>query len=157
MPTAIQSRLAAGLVVALVLSLAGCGQMFLDPGPNPARVEVKLAAQVPESLKQYPSEPIYWDWGLYLVVEQGPLPLLKPVQPQQFKVIADANPLLRDTVFLAPPGQHTFRLLVSGYAIRGRGEGVGAVTLLDYSEDFKLNLPSGGGYRIQRRLGVARR
>lgn len=145
---------AAGLAWLLVLT--GCGQVFLDPGPNPARVRVELKAQVPVSYLQTPSEWVYWDWGLYLVTPQGPLPLLKPAQAQQFKMISNVNPLVRDTVFLAPPGGHTLRLLVSGYALRGAGDGVVPVTLLNYSRDFKLDLPPGGSYSIKKILGAAR-
>ncbi|RJX30551.1 MAG: hypothetical protein C4525_12540 [Desulfarculus sp.] len=143
-------RLAAGLAVLFWLaSLAACGQVFLDPGPNPARVQVKLRAQAPDGLKQSPGERVYWDWGLYLVTGGGPLPLLQPTQPQQFQVISGGNSLVRDTVFLAPTGQRTLRLLVSGYVFRSSGEGQIAVTLVSYSQDYKLNLAPGGSYTIQ--------
>ncbi len=141
---------------AFLLFLAGCGQVYLDPGPNPAQVRVELKAQVPASYLRTPNEWVYWDWGLYLVVPSGPLPLLKPVQPQKFKVIANVNPLVRDTVFLAPPGRHTFRLIVSGYALRWGGEGMVPVSLLNYSQDFALNLPPGGSHSINKTLGAAR-
>lgn len=144
-------------VLALLLSLAlavGCGQVFLDPGPNPAKVRVKLKAQVPANLKNYPSEWIYWDWGLFLAVPQGPLPLLKPTVDQGFKVIANVNPLVRDTVFLAPAGKHTFKLEISGYALRERGENTVPVTLLNFNKKYTLDLPPGGSHTIELNLGA---
>ena len=142
--------------LACLLLLGGCGQVYVDPGPNPARVRVELKAQVPASYLRTPTEWVYWDWGLYLLVPQGPMPLLKPAQPQKFKVIANVNPLARNTVFLAPPGRHTFRLLVSGYVFRTRGDGSIPVTLLNFSQDFKLDLPPGGSSTIKKSLGAAR-
>lgn len=144
--------LCAAALLGLVL-LAGCAPVFVDPGPNPARIQVKLWAKVPERLKNYPGEWIYWDWGLHLITPQGPYPLLRPTQPQNFYTIAHPNPLARDTVFLAPPGRHKYLLLVYGYAIRQKGEHSGPKVLLRHEEELAMNLPPGGSTVIERRLG----
>lgn len=145
-----KGRIAAGLAALLWLaSLAACGQVFLDPGPNPARVQVKLKAQVADGLLQRPGERVYWDWGLYLVGGDKSLALLKPAQPQPLQVVGPVNPLDRQAAFLAPPGQRTLRLLATGYVFRTWGEGEIAVTLANYAKDFQLNLAPGGSYSVQ--------
>ncbi len=141
------------LLLLALPGLPGCGQVFLDPGPNPAHIQVKLWAKVPERLKQYSSEWIYWDWGLNLVKASGPDPALPPTVKQNFNTIPNTNPLVRDTTFLAPPGKHKFLLQVYGYANRERGEHSGPVILLRHTETLELDLPPGGSYTIQRRLG----
>lgn len=145
----------ASLVMLLLAlpGLPGCGQVFLDPGPNPARIRVKLWAKVPERLKNYSREWIYWDWGLNLVKAKGPDPMLPPTVKQNFDTISNTNPLVRDTTFLAPPGKHKYLLQAYGYANREQGEHAGPVILLRHTEILELDLPPGGSYTIERRLG----
>ncbi|MBU1275595.1 MAG: hypothetical protein KJ720_09490 [Proteobacteria bacterium] len=138
-----------------VLTVA-CAPVYLDPGPNPARVEVELTAKVDPALLEHPREYIYWDWGLNLEVPSGPLPLLQPTEPQNFKVIPNVNPLVRKVVFLAPTGKRTYLFEVSGYVFRTRGDGVAPVTLLAYEQKLELDLKPGQTYRIKRDLTSAR-
>jgi hypothetical protein len=140
----------------LCLLIAACAPVYLDAGPNPARIEVELRAKVNPALLQTPGEVVYWDWGLNLEVPQGPLPQLQPTEPQSFKVITGVNPLVRKVTFLAPSGRHSYLFNVSGYVMRARGMGTSAVDLLDYQQRLTLDLRPGQVYRIQRDLPEAR-
>ncbi|MCF8032544.1 MAG: hypothetical protein K9K66_08535 [Desulfarculaceae bacterium] len=142
--------LVAGLMLAGALA---CGEYYLDPGPNPARIRVKLWAMVPAKLKQVPSEWIYWDWSLRLVVPKGAYPMLPPTVKQDFYTIPNTNPLVRDVTFLAPPGKRKYLLEVYGYAIRQRGEHSGPKILTYLQQTLELDLPPGGSYLIERRVG----
>ncbi|MCB2191650.1 MAG: hypothetical protein KQI62_08795 [Deltaproteobacteria bacterium] len=136
--------------------IVACAPVYLDPGPNPARIEVELSAKANPALLQYPAEWVYWDWGINLIVPNGPLPMLKPTEPQKFKVIPNVNPLVRKVTFLAPTGKRTYLFHVSGYALRTRGEGTVPVDLLDYEQKLELDLKAGQVYRIKRDLTSAR-
>ena len=150
-----KGRRALFLVLAglMILGVAACGEWFVDPGPNPARIRVKLWAMVPAKLKQFPSEWIYWDWSLRLVVPQGPYPMLPPTVKQDFYTIPNTNPLVREVTFLAPPGKHKYLLEVYGYAIRQKGESSGPKVLTFLQQTFELDLPPNGSYSIDRRVG----
>ena len=106
-----------GVVLALALGLAACGgEVYLDPGPQPARVRVRVDLTADRSqFSQFDDVTPYtsWDWGLY-VEHQGRWRRLPPEPPQQLTVIRGPR-LRRDTVFLAPPGRHVYRLIVNGY------------------------------------------
>jgi len=142
------------ITLALVLAgAAGCGQVYLDPGPDPAKVEVKLWAKVPDKLKNHPGEPIFWDWSLRLVVPKGPYPMLRPTVDQGFNTIPGANPLVRDTTFLAPPGKRQYLLEVYGYAIRQRDEHSGPRVLTKLIEYIDLDLAPGSTQVLERRVG----
>ncbi|MCF8031975.1 MAG: hypothetical protein K9K66_11310 [Desulfarculaceae bacterium] len=105
------------LLLALAGLLAGCaGAGYVDPGPDPARVRVKLDLPTDRSaFNQFDDTTPYtsWDWGLWLE-KDGRLVRLAPEPPQQLSVIR-APRLVRDTVFLAPPGRRAYRLIVNGY------------------------------------------
>ncbi|MCB2190934.1 MAG: hypothetical protein KQI62_05175 [Deltaproteobacteria bacterium] len=141
------------ILVLLLATATGCGNVYLDPGPNPAKVRVKLWAKVPEKLKKYPGEWIYWDWSLRLVVPKGAYPMVKPTVPQDFNTIPNTNPLVRDTTFLVPPGKHKYLLEVYGYAIRQRGEHSGPKVLTDLVDYITLDLAPGSTKVIERRVG----
>lgn len=142
------------LTLALMLAAAaGCGQVYLDPGPDPAKVRVKLWAKVPDSLQNHPGEPIFWDWSLRLVVPKGPYPMLPPTVAQGFNTIPNANPLVRDTTFLAPSGKRQYLLEVYGYAIRQRDEHSGPRVLTKLIEFIDLDLAPGSTYILERRVG----
>jgi len=143
-------------LVCLCLFVTACSPVYLDPGPNPARIEVELTAKVDPALLKHPGEPVFWDWGLNLVVPQGPLPLLQPTEPQDFKVIPKVNPLVRKVTFLAPTGKRTYLFQVSGYALRAQGMGTVPVDLLDYEQKLELDLKPGQVYRIKRDLPSGR-
>lgn len=140
----------------LCVLIVACAPVYLDPGPNPARIEVELTAKADPALLQYPGEWIYWDWGVNLIVAKGPLPLLQPTEPQSFKVIPNVNPLVRKVTFLAPTGKRAYLFQVSGYALRTRGEGTVPVSLLNYEQNLELDLKPGQVYRIKRELTSAR-
>lgn len=144
------------VLACLCLLAVACTPVYLDPGPNPARIEVELTAKVDPALLQHPGEYVYWDWGLNLEVPSGPLPLLQPTEPQSFKVIPNLNPLVRKVTFLAPTGRRGYLLQVSGYVFRARGDGVSPVTLLSYEQKLDLDLQPGQTYRIKRDLSSAR-
>ena len=144
------------LLAGLCVLAVACAPVYLNPGPNPARIEVELTAKVDPALLQHPGEVVYWDWGLNLVVPSGPLPLLQPTEPQDFKVIFKVNPLVRKVTFLAPYGQRSYLLQVTGYVFRTRGDSVAPITLLAYNQKLDLNLRPGETYRIQRNLNSDR-
>jgi len=145
--------LAVAILALLLAAAAGCGNVYLDPGPDPAKIRVKLWAKVPEQLKKHPGEWIYWDWGLRLVVPKGPYPMLRPTVEQDFYTIANTNPLVRDTTFLAPPGKRQYLLEAYGYAIRQRGEHSGPKVLTELVEFIDLDLAPGKTYVLERRVG----
>jgi len=156
MQRAVSLSLKALVLWALALMLAaaaGCGQVYLDPGPDPAKVRVKLWAKVPENLKNHPGEWIYWDWSLRLVVPKGAYPMLKPTVAQDFNTIPHTNPLVRDTTFLAPPGKNKYLLEVYGYAIRQRDEHSGPKVLTKLIDFMDLDLAPGSTYLLERRVG----
>jgi len=105
------------VLIALAALLAGCsGAGYVDPGPQPARVRVQVDLVTDRSqFDQFDDTTPYtsWDWGLWMERE-GRLVRLPPSPPQQLTVIRTER-LKRDTVFLAPPGRHVYRLIVDGY------------------------------------------
>ena len=137
---------AAGAVLAILLLLpAGCAKGgFVDPGPDPARVRVRIHFSEDRSrFDQFDDTTPYtrWDWGLY-VVDNGRLLPLKPANNENLKVIM--GPVLkRDTVFLAPPGKLRLRLLVDGYVGLREGRSYTPVTVSGVKQDFEVDLKAG--------------
>lgn len=144
------------VLAGLCLLAAACAPVYLNPGVNPARIEVEFSAKADPALLQYPSEMVYWDWGFNLVVPQGPLPQLQPTEAQQFKVITGVNPLVRKVTFLAPAGKRTYLFNVSGYVMRTKGMGTVPVDLMNYEQKLTLDLKPGQVYSIKRSLPSAR-
>lgn len=125
--------------------LAGCAGGYLDPGPEPAKVRVDLQAkadQGPISWRFGGPCPVLWDWGLYLVRQDGSLARLRPADGQRLKVIQE-NPLRRDTVFLAPPGKRRLRLIIESYYQQPHAEGHIPISLGGTIEDFQVDLKAG--------------
>ncbi len=135
---------ALGLCLAAALWLAGCAGGYLDPGPSPARVRVKLRAKAPEPSHRFQAGTleVMWDWGLYLVREEGGLAALRPADGQRLRVIR-VNPLERDTVFLVPPGKRRFRLLVEAYYFKPHAESFFPISLGGVVKDFDLEVAPG--------------
>lgn len=134
-----------GLAALLALFLTGCAG-YVDPGPNPAKVRVLLKAeakQQPKSWRAGGPYPVTWDWGLYLVQGDASLAQLKPADGQRLKVI-EANPLVRDTVFLVPPGRRDLRLILEAYYFQPHAEGSIPVSLGGTIMDFQVDVPQGG-------------
>lgn len=88
------------------------------------------------------SEPVQWDYGLYLMAAGGALRPLAPVGKVRIKVVA-ADPLVRKTVFLAPPGRASYRLIVEAYKIIPGGDAMRVVPMGSYQKDFNLSLSAG--------------
>lgn len=134
----------AAALVALVLS--GCAAGYVDPGSSPAKVRVQLKAlakQQPQYWRFGGPYPVNWDWGLYLVRSDESLAALGPADKQRLTVLEE-NPLVRDTVFLAPPGQLKLRLILEAYYFRPQSEGYLPVSLGGTIRDFQIDLPPGG-------------
>ncbi len=136
---------AAWLLLALALGAAACAGMGLaDAGPNPARVRVLVDLKEDRSLFNVFDETTpytSWDWGLYLVQEgrNVPLPLARP---EELKVIRTPR-LVRDTVFLAPPGRHTLRLIVHASVGVRHGWTYWPITTVLVNQTFALDLQAG--------------
>lgn len=134
-----------GLASLTALFLSGCAGGYVDPGPSPAKVRVQLRAEVkqqPRSWRSGGQYPITWDWGLYLVQGDESLARLKPADGQRLKVI-EANPLVRDTVFLLPPGARNLRLMLEAYYFKPHAEGTIPVSLGGTIRDFQVNVTQG--------------
>ncbi|MCF8043163.1 MAG: hypothetical protein K9K65_14415 [Desulfarculaceae bacterium] len=137
---------AAGLLLLLALAALACATAGTqDPGPDPARVRVLVDLKEDRSLfNQFDDTTPYtsWDWGLYLVHEGRNVPL-RPDPPQELKVIRTPR-LVRDTVFLAPPGKHTLRLIVHGSVGVRQGWTYWPITTVLVNQTFELELKPGG-------------
>jgi len=137
--------LARGLALLVLLALlAGCGGAGrVDPGPRPARVRVlvELAGDLSQFSQFDDITPIHWDWGLWLE-RDGRLSRLPPARPQQLSVI-QAPRLVRDTVFLAPPGKHAYRLIVDGYVGLRLGWTYYPVSVARIDQRYVLDLAPG--------------
>ncbi|MBU4567158.1 MAG: hypothetical protein KMY53_11305 [Desulfarculus sp.] len=136
---------AAGLLLLLALAAACANMGAADPGPDPARVRVLVDLKQDRSLFNVFDETTpytSWDWGLYLVQGGRNVPL-RPDPPQELKVIR-APRLVRDTVFLAPPGKHTLRLIVQGSVGVREGRIYWPITTVLVNQTFDLELKPGG-------------
>ncbi len=135
---------ALGLLAVAALFLSGCAGGYVDPGPSPAKLRVQLKAEA----KQRPSSwrrgayPVKWDWGLYLVRDDKRLARLKTADGQRLTAIQE-NPLLRDTVFLLPPGRHTVRIILEAYYYMPHAEGFIPVSLGGTVRDFSVEAVQG--------------
>jgi hypothetical protein len=129
-------------LLAMLAWLAGCGGAgYVDPGPRPARVRVLVDLAGDRSqFSQFDDTTPYtsWDWGLWLE-RDGRLTRLPPEKPQQLTVI-QAPRLLRDTVFLAPPGKHVYRLIVDGYVGLREGWTYYPISVARVDERYVLEL-----------------
>jgi hypothetical protein len=140
-----------GLAALAALFLCGCAGGYLDPGPSPAKVRVQLKAeskQQPRSWRFGGPYPVTWDWGLYLVQNNASLARLRPADGQRLKVI-EANPLVRDTVFLMPPGRRNLRLILEAYYFKPHAEGSLPVSLGGTIRDFQVDVPQGAEKTIK--------
>lgn len=137
----------AGPCLCLVLALtafACAGLGTADPGPNPARVRVLVELNEDRSqFNVFDDTTPYtsWDWGLYLIQDGRNVPL-RPEPPQELKVIRTPR-LVRDTVFLAPPGPCTLRLIVQGTVGLREGRTYWPITTVLVNQVFKLDLQPG--------------
>lgn len=137
---------AAGLLLGLLtLGATACaGRGTVDSGPDPAKVRVLVDLAEDRSLfNVFDDTTPYtsWDWGLYLVQEGRNAPL-RPDPPQQLKVIHTPR-LVRDTVFLVPPGRRTLRLIVHASVGVREGWTYWPITTVLVDQTFKRDLQPG--------------
>ncbi len=135
-----------------LLILAACAGLYQDPGPNPAKVRVRL--DLTADLNRLPagaadvSPTPRWDWGLYLLGSDGRLTPLKPESGEALKLISGSR-LTRETVFLAPPGRVRLRLLAEGYVMVRYGMTAEPLVLTLLSQDFDLDLAPGAEVNLK--------
>jgi hypothetical protein len=161
----------AGLVVS---QITGCAMMWVDAGPNPARLKVDLTARVSKAQEQAVLERSWltppvrvpggwhrvsrplWDWGVYVVRPDGYLAPLKPESGGPTKEVPGYE-IKQTAVFLAPPGAQSLRLLVWAYLEHkwydDAGENTEPLDIQTFQEDFELNLCPGCLREISRQFG----
>ncbi len=133
------------MLMALAGLLAGCaGAGYVDPGPAPARIRAQVDLLTDRSsFSQFDDTTPYtsWDWGLW-IERDGRLMRLPPQPPQQLTVIRTER-LQRDTVFLAPPGKHAYRLIVDGYVKLREGWTYWPIDVVLVNDRLELDLAPG--------------
>ena len=160
-------------VVACVL--AGCAQVAVDPGPNPARVTMELTALVSKArIKEVMSENAldnpavlpgwfhrvegpFWQWGLYVEAKDGTLDRV-PNDRGLGLVQIRADNLRQKLTFSAPPNASHLVLLVEPYLVhyfyeRGLGyarESSESYSIAVYREDLRLKLCPGCHLTLKR-------
>ena len=150
----LKTRTSWAFLLALCCFLAACAGGFANPGENPARIRVQLAADAGD----YPIPddnngiiPLQWQWGLFLVGQGDGLTPLKPESGERLHALNDKI-LKRDTVFLAPPGQRKVRLLVEGYIGVKISRNSYPQNVAFLQEDFSLDLKPGQTVTIKRSI-----
>ena len=164
-----------GLLLAAVFlaaGLAGCLEVYVDPGPSPARVAVQLKAgvtkaQINEALHRHGEfgMPLvagqfrtihgpYWKWQLLYILDENNLRDLRTSSPRPSSWIK-GHSLTGEAEFLVPPGRHRVRLLTQVFMeITFREtwfeETSEPVEVASYSEDFSLDLKPGEVFSIKR-------
>ena len=150
-----------GLLVLLVM--AGCQlQPEVDLGPNPALVELTMTASfTPKDVQDgMDSEQLFspfyiegavqntlgpfWDWGLYLVTQNGAglvkLPTVEKIQTRRMR----ADKLKVKVTFQAPPGKHKYLILADAYLeYYNASVMVRPVDIKTYKDNFSLELAPG--------------
>ncbi|MCF8032829.1 MAG: DUF2057 domain-containing protein [Desulfarculaceae bacterium] len=140
-------------LLSLLLALA-CAPAYLDPGPNPAkvtvRVEAKSSAEV-RSARRYDSNPT-WFWGLYATLPSGGRMAYPPAgggrMPNQ-----TAKVLKQEATFLLPPGKHKVVLRLEADLEVPDSEGSRVVAVAAYEEVLDLDLKPGQSLTLERRFG----
>ena len=156
------------LICALALICAGCAAMYVNPGPQPARVRVLLEAKsdmaefkaaMADEIRGYhyglDTFGPFWEWGLYLKADDGSL---KPLRPEKSGSVTteEGFSFEKDVTFLVPPGQVKLWLLLDvylDYFEPGWGGGPNPVNIKTYTEDIKADLCPGCEMEIKRSLG----
>jgi hypothetical protein len=143
------------VALALLAGVWSCAQPGLDPGPNPARLEIELQARMEPAGRPRgyggPRDTL-WDWGVYLLGEKGRLLPLAPVSGRRMKVIA-GTPLRRTEVFLLPPGSWRVRLELEAYWLRPSSEGIAPSSLGFWRRQFAVELGPGQKESVSFSLG----
>jgi hypothetical protein len=144
----------AWLALAALALAAGCAP---HPGPGPraalVRVEVEARARPgPPPETAFRVTPVHWDWGLYLVTDEGRLTRLSPAGGQRLRVL-ETNPLRDQADFAVPPGERTLRLLVESYRYYYLDWAPSLQELQSYRRDYTLRLAPGASRTIRFRAG----
>ena len=140
-------------LMALLLVLA-CAPAYLDPGPTPAkvtvRVEAKSSAEVRTS-RRYDSNPT-WFWGIYGPQAGGGRAPYPPLgggrMPSQ-----TAKVLKQEATFLLPPGKRQVVLRLEADLDVPDSEGSRVVAVAAYEEVLSLDLKPGQSLVLERRFG----
>ena len=173
LPTAGRTGALAALMTVFALFAAGCQmQPAVDLGPNPALVEVTLDASFTqkdvqnakdaeqlfppffmEGVIQRLTGP-YWDWGLYLVKNNGAdlvkLPTVEKIQTERMK----AEKLKVKVTFQAPPGKHAYLLMADAYMdYFNASVWVKTVDIKTYKQNFTLDLAPGQSTKMVGKYG----
>ncbi|MCB2228353.1 MAG: hypothetical protein KQH53_16865 [Desulfarculaceae bacterium] len=149
-----RGRLVLPLLAASLLLVLACAPAYLDPGPNPAKVTVKVQAKSTaevRSARRYDSTPT-WFWGLYAEQASGgrmPYPPLGGgMQPNQV-----AKELNQEVTFLLPPGKQRVLLRLEADMEVPDSEGSKIVAVAAFEETLNLDLKPGQSLRLERRFG----
>ncbi|BEQ16463.1 hypothetical protein [Desulfoferula mesophila] len=133
------------MLLSLLALGAACADLgTVDPGPDPARVRVLVDLAEDRSLfTPFDDTTPYtsWDWGLYLAQDGRNVPL-RPQPPQSLKEIRTPR-LVRDTVFLVPPGAHTLRLIVQASVGVRSGWTYWPITTVLVDQTYEVDLKPG--------------
>jgi hypothetical protein len=141
------------LLSACLMAFGCASQSFL--GENPARVRVEIQGQAkPMALPEtaHSLSRVTWDWGFYLVREDGSLRKLREAGGQRTTVL-ETNPLQATGDFLVPAGKNKSRLMVEAYQYYYIGMKPAPHTLIYFQRDYKLDLGPGGTGQIKVRVG----
>ena len=165
-----------GLLLALAVAASGCATAYVEPGPNPARVEVDLRAVTNDAEIDRAGRAFglpgylvisgvwrelkgpFWSWGLYLVMDDGSLRDLKPLSggPEPF---IEGYSMQQKVTFLVPAGARRIRLLAYSHmefwtSSLQDGNSYEIINVSSYSEDFYVDLKGGQLRSIKRSFGT---
>jgi hypothetical protein len=118
-------------LMAAALMMTGCA-LYVDAGPDPAYLKVNIKtsvndAKIKDALAAnhlhlaFPAGGLFheirgpfWDWGAYLLAQDGSLRDLRPVSGGPLRRVQGKN-LAGSATFALPPGIHKVRILIQVY------------------------------------------
>ena len=146
----------------------GCAGIYVDPGPQPARLRLLLQAESDmDEVKAAMADKIrgyhygldtfgpFWEWGLYLKGADGSLRRLAPAKGGSVRT-EEGFSFDREVVFLVPPGPSNLWLLLDVYLDYHEphwGGGAVPVNIKTYTEDLKVELCPNCAVDLKRQLG----
>jgi len=144
-------RRAAWLLLAGALILPmGCAPNYLDPGPNPAKVRVRVEA-MSRAGRHYDVVPT-WTWGLYGQRPGGGQAFYPPASGKHSPYVT-ARVLKQDVTFLVPPGKRRALLRLEANMDVPDSEGSRIITVARFEEELNLDLKPGETKIVERRFG----
>ena len=147
-------RLAWPLLAASLFLLLACAPAYLDPGPNPAKVTIKVMAKSSAEVsasRRYDATPS-WFWGLY-AAQPGGSRMPYPPQGGGLPPSQVAKVLDQEVTFLLPPGNQRVLLRLEADLSVPDSEGERIVAVAAYEETLNLELKPGQSMRLERRFG----